>query len=402
MLLHEGQLFWPTTMPQKEYDTSYPIQAVYDVAIVGAGMSGMLAAYVLWQQGYSVAIIEEHEPGANSTAANTGLLQYSNDIMLHELADQIGTEQAVTFYKRCVQAMDELAAVAALLPNEVQFIRRPSICFASKKSDVKKLQQEYDMLHRFGFSCDYWDAAQVAQKLGTQKDAALVTYGDAEVNPYALVRLLLNYLLDQGIHLFPYTKVTNVHHGPIVQIETTNETFAARHILYTTGYQQPPTDTIAAADIRRSYAIVTNVVPTSWYEQALIWETARPYLYMRTTADHRLVIGGLDERHAQPTTSMKKIKQHANELLAQVTALFPHLQLEAQYMYCASFGESHDNLPVIGQHPDYENEFYVAGYGGNGTVYSMIGAYEIAAQLRGETTDVTSIIRTTRWDGVRT
>lgn len=402
MLLHEGSLYWPTTMQQKTYTSSSPIEAVYDVAIVGAGMSGVLAAYVLQQQGYHVAIIEQHTPASNSSAANTGLLQYSNDIMLHELAKQIGQDEAVTFYKRCVQAMDELAQIAATLPEHAHFIQRPSICYASKQGDVKKLQQEYDMLRAHDFSCDYWDADTLYDKLRIKKAAALVTYGDAEVNPFYFVRAMLDQILANGAHLFVNTRVTNVHHGPIVHIETTNETFAARHIVYTTGYTQPPTDEIAAADIRRSYAIVTNVVDYSWYEQTLIWETARPYLYMRTTVDGRLVIGGLDERHHLPTSSDAKIKKRAQQLIDEVTALFPHLSITADYMYCASFGESTDNLPVIGQHPTYSNEFYIAGYGGNGTVYSMIGAYEIAALLAGRTTDVTPIIRTKRWNGVRT
>ncbi len=51
------------------------------------------------------------------------------------------------------------------------------------------------------------------------------------------------------------------------------------------------------ATLISSYAIVTNPVEdlSSWYKRTLIWETARPYIYMRTTADNRIIIGGLDE-----------------------------------------------------------------------------------------------------------
>lgn len=402
MYLHEGSLFWPTTMPRAQYTSPARIEPVYDVVIVGAGMSGILCAHVLQQHGYAVALIEQHEPVRNSTAANTGLLQYSNDIMLHELAQQIGLEQAIVFYKRCVQAIDELADIASSLHSDTQFVRRPSVCFASSSSDVMKLQREYRMLDEFGFPCAYWNERKLQATMGFQKAGALVTFNDAEVNPYQFARRLLDHVILNGGHVFPHTRVTTVHHGDIVHIETTNETFAARHIIYTTGYYDPPTGTIAAADIRRSYAVVTNRVDTLWHERALIWETARPYLYMRSTVDNRLVIGGLDEHFAKPTSNMQKITQHAEQLLQQAQQLFPHYTLTADYMYCASFGESTDHLPVIGRHPRYDNEFYLAGYGGNGTVYSMIGACELLAQLRNETTAITPIVQATRKNGVRT
>ena len=81
--------------------------------------------------------------GTGSTSANTGLLQYSNDIMLHELIEQIGEKDAVRFYQLCYDAMEDLEKVANSLSNESDFIRRPSICYASDEKDIEKIKMEY-------------------------------------------------------------------------------------------------------------------------------------------------------------------------------------------------------------------------------------------------------------------
>lgn len=136
MELHNGLLFWPTTLVKKPH-TNPPIKPHYDAIIVGAGMSGILTAKALIDEGLSVAVIERNELGSGSTSANTGLLQYSNDIQLHELCDLIGEEDAVRFYKLCLEAVDQLEKTAQPLKDQADFIRRPSICFASEKRCIK-------------------------------------------------------------------------------------------------------------------------------------------------------------------------------------------------------------------------------------------------------------------------
>ncbi|MER2000393.1 MAG: FAD-binding oxidoreductase, partial [Lysinibacillus sp.] len=98
MDLHAGRLFWPTTLEKPKHKNP-PIKPHYDAIIVGAGMSGLLTAHALINEGLTVAIVEKEKIAAGSTAANTGLLQYSNDIQLHELAQLIGEKDAVRFYK---------------------------------------------------------------------------------------------------------------------------------------------------------------------------------------------------------------------------------------------------------------------------------------------------------------
>ena len=163
-----------------------------------------------------------------------------------------------------------------------------------------------------------------------------------------------------------------------------------------------PVGKIRGANIQRSYALVTRPIPNliGWYEKALIRETARPYLYVRTTVDNRIIIGGLDEKKAK-APGEKKIQKHAKKLLEELHELFPQYEIQADYSYGASFGNSKDSLPFIGQHPGRPNHYYLLGLGGNGAVYSMLGSNMLADLVMGRENDDAHLVRLDREYGMK-
>jgi len=403
MELHNGLLFWPTTL-LKQPHTNPPIKPHYDAIVVGAGMSGILTAKALIDEGLTVAVLERNEIGSGSTSANTGLLQYSNDIQLHELSEKIGEEDAVRFYKLCYEAVDEIEKIAQPLKDTADFIRRPSICFASEKKDVSKLEKECEMLVKNGFPAEFWNELVVEKRLPFKAPAALYTQNDAEINPYKFVVSLTEQLIAKGLDLFENTYANVIEdEGNEITLHTMNGTFTTSRIVYTTGYERLPYGKMKGADINRSYAIVTEQKPGfgGWYENALIWETARPYLYMRKTVDHRVVIGGLDEKKADPAKNETKVDAMANVLLDKLHELLPDENFHAPYKYCASFGESLDHLPFIGQHPEQPNHYYLLGFGGNGTVYSMLGSQIIADLVMNRPNDDARLVTLDRKYGIK-
>lgn len=403
MELHNGTLFWPTTYSKPTHENP-PLAPHYDVLIIGGGMSGLLTAKALLDEGLTVALLERDEIGAGSTAANTGLLQYSNDIPLHELIDLIGERDAVRFYQLCYEALDALEVIASTLPDTTDFIRRPSICYASKKRDVKKLIKEYEALTKHGFPCEFWDSDTVKARLPFEAPAALYTAGDAEINPYKFVVALSEQLKARGLVIFEKMMANIIEpHDTHIELHTIAGIFNTTRLIYTTGYDRLPYGNIKGANINRSYVIVTQQLVDfkGWHEHALIWETARPYLYMRMTRDYRIIIGGLDEKKAKPAKYETKLEAMTNKLLAQLSELIPGEKFSAPFHYSASFGESKDHLPFIGQHPSEPNHYYLLGYGGNGTVYSMLGAKILVDLIEDRPNDDARIVTLKRKYGLK-
>lgn len=404
MELHNGTLFWPTTITKPTHHNP-EIQPHYDAIIVGAGMSGILTAKALLDEGLKVAILENHEIGSGSTSANTGLLQFSNDIQLHELTDLIGEEDASRFYKLCYEALDYLEEIAVTLPDNADFIRRPSICYASKKGDAKKLEKECEALVKHGLPAEYWNELVVQNRLPFEAAGALYTENDAEINPYKFVVSLAEQLKARGLDIFENTFANIIENeGTHIIIRTMNGDFNTSRLVYTTGYERLPYGKMKGADINRSYAIVTEPKPEfeGWYKKALMWETARPYLYFRMTVDNRIVFGGLDEGKAKPTKNETKLDFMADKLLEQLHELIPNESFTAPFKYCATFGESEDHLPFIGQHPNEPNHYYLLGFGGNGTVYSMLGSKILADLIMNRPNDDARIVTLDRKYGLKT
>jgi glycine/D-amino acid oxidase-like deaminating enzyme len=119
-------------------------------------------------------------------------------------------------------------------------------------------------------------------------------------------------------------------------------------------------------------------------------------LYARTTTDNRIVVGGLDENVRQPTLSEQELRSHSMRLLSELHKLFPALNAQIRYEWCATFGESSDGLPWLGEDPDRPGQHYCLGYGGNGTIYSQLGAEIIRDRLLGLDNPIASIVRPDR------
>lgn len=396
MKLHNGSLYWPKTLTAA-FAAKTPKQPKphYDAIIVGGGMSGCLTAYQLLKEGLSVAILEKRKFGEGSTAANTGVLQYSNDFMLSDLIDQIGEKDAVRFYQLCYEALNEIEKIAKSLPDDVDFIRRPSVYFASDISHLGKLENEYQTLYKNGLPCEFWDGLTLSTYMPFYKPGAIVTYQDAEINPLKFISSLLTYLQDHGVDLFEGTVVeqTNYENNAVL-LETNTHRFHAQHVIYTIGYEKNQNSERENTIFNRAYVMVTKPIQsnTHWHEQAMIWETNRPYLYVRTTAEGAIMVGGMDENVPQVPNDEKIINECAEKLLAQTKQLFPHLELEVDTCYAATFAESKDNLPFIGAHPTKPNHYYLLGYGGNGTVYSALGSKIIGDLIAGRKNDDARIV----------
>ncbi|MFY7869579.1 MAG: NAD(P)/FAD-dependent oxidoreductase, partial [Exiguobacterium sp.] len=167
---------------------------------------------------------------------------------------------------------------------------------------------------------------------------------------------------------------------------------------FATGYGPAPLLDSHRIDLNRSYAIATNPIAefSEWEGRALIWETKRPYLYLRTTPDGRIIAGGLDEDKAETPHDEALMNDRAERVKEKITELFPMYDLEVDYAWVALFGESVDQLPFIGEHPNRPNLFYLLGYGGNGTVYSMLGSRILSALVRGQSHPDADLVRLDR------
>jgi len=123
-----------------------------------------------------------------------------------------------------------------------------------------------------------------------------------------------------------------------------------------------------------TYTVTTKPVEdlSEWYNRTLIWETARPYIFMRTTKDNRIIIGGLDDNAYYPDDRDSKLIHKRDLLIEELNKRFPHVNAQADFYSAAFYGGIVDGIPIIGKYEEYPNSFFLFAFGDNGTVYSQL------------------------------
>jgi glycine/D-amino acid oxidase-like deaminating enzyme len=136
---------------------------------------------------------------------------------------------------------------------------------------------------------------------------------------------------------------------------------------------------------RSSYAFVSDPIAADALgalANTLTWETARPYLYLRSTDDGRLLVGGMDDAIDIPARRDARVEKKARVLLKKVLALWPQLPLAIDFAWAGTFAETEDGLPFFGPHPQHgPRVLFAMAYGGNGITYSMVGAGLLRAMI---------------------
>ncbi|MDF2815488.1 MAG: FAD-binding oxidoreductase, partial [Paenibacillus sp.] len=357
--LHSGSLYWPTTM---NHVPSYPKlkeRVETQVAIIGGGMTGALSAAVLARAGIPAVLIEANRVASGSTAANTGLLQFSNDIMLHELAEQIGEADALSFYKECRIALRGLAGLACSLPHDTGFYGRSSLYCASTSKDAPRLFKEYLMLRKHGFAVEWGLPPHITDTFKARRSSTLVTHGDAEINPVKFAQGLIAqaHQFKTGVYENTTVKEVQRRNGRFVIHTDSGEVIASqivRAVSYIPGIESPNS---VKPIMKRTYALATQAtsLPEGWPSDFMMWETSRPYYYFRTTPDGRMIVGGMDYPMSDQAADRTNDASNGTEmfaptrrLLMELGRLFPQQDWRAEYVWSGAFAESGSELPFLG------------------------------------------------------
>jgi glycine/D-amino acid oxidase-like deaminating enzyme len=116
----------------------------------------------------------------------------------------------------------------------------------------------------------------------------------------------------------------------------------------------------------------------------MLWDTQRPYHYVRWTDDGRLLLGG-EDRPVKPGVSRGSQFAKATQKLRQYfdTVLPPLQDVGISGAWEGLFAMTPDGLPYIGPHRRYPGHTFALGYGGNGMSFAALAARILLEQWNG-------------------
>lgn len=387
MDLRSGRAFWPLTNGLMHTYPPLTEDTRADVLVIGAGITGALLADSLSAAGLETVVIDRRDAAFGSTSASTALLQYEIDTNLVDLIPMIGQRDAERAYQLCRESIDLIRALTVTLPDDCGFREHGSLYYASNRRDARMLARECAAREAAGLKVQLLDHRDLKARFGISAPNALFSPDGAEVDPYRLAQHLLWRAQERGVRVHDRTVVTRLDEGRSGFTAHTDRKakVTAKYVIVATGYEAETFLGRRLAQLKNSYALATEPLNREpWPEACLIWETARPYLYARTTADGRVVIGGEDDDFHSPLKREKSLARKQKRLEKKLEGLLPGLELEVAFAWAGTFGETKDGLAYIGPKEQGSKLLFALGYGGNGITYSAQAARMLTAYVQGK------------------
>ncbi|MFV0211764.1 FAD-binding oxidoreductase [Empedobacter falsenii] len=379
MDLHSGLPYW--IVKNEFFDLYQPLRnhCSIDVAIIGSGITGALVAHELCEAGIECALIDKRTISTGSSAASTAQLQYEIDTPLCELIKKVPEKHAINAYFDCLQSITSIENIFKNTKIDADFTRVPTVLLASNKAGVELLDREFALRKEVGLPINYLDAQQLKTYQNIDGIAALQNDTSAQMDAYkAAISLLKYHQQKHSLTIYTHTKVENIQeskngckllteHGHII---------SCRYVIVATGFEAGQFLPRKVMNLLSTYAIISSPVDEKmvWPNRSLIWETADPYLYMRTTKDNRLIVGGEDEDFQNPEKRDDLLRSKIKVLERKFNHLYPEIEFKTEMAWCGTFSSTDDGLPYIGPWKKGDRTLFALGYGGNGITFSMVAA----------------------------
>lgn len=342
-----------------------------DVCVVGAGITGLTAAYLLAQAGKSVVVIEAREVGSGESGRTTAHITNVLDDRFYVLRRYHGLKRTKLAAASHIAAIDQVEKIIQTEHIECDFQRIDGHLFQDPTHPEQNLEKEFALCQKMGVPVTRQDQG----KLGQQNiGPTLVFPRQGQFHMMKYLYGLCRVIEAKGGKIFTETRMTNLVAGnPHVAKTHTGHTVTAKAVIQATNAPiYAPTMQFAKQPPYRSYVVGIRM-PKGTFSPALFWDMGHPYHYVRmqplNETHELLMVGGEDHR----TGTHDDCQQRYNRLEHWARSYFPQAT-DVQFRWSGQVLESIDRLAYIGEYKKMPGIFYSTGDSGMGMTHGTIGA----------------------------
>lgn len=348
-------------------ETSFNSNQVYDVLIVGAGITGLTTALLLQEAGKKCIIAEAHTIGFGTTGGTTAHLNTFLDNSYNYIEKDFGEDKSKLVAQACKEAIDTVAYFVDRYQINCDFEYKKGYLFAENEKEADELDKILEASQRAGTSVHTVNEIPVSLNF----NKAIAFDQQAQIHPLKYIFKLAEEFLKLGGVVLQNTMIRSTeksgdHHLAVADNTSVN----TRKIVYATHI--PPGINLLHFRCApyKSYVLGIKLSHEN-YPSDLAYDLKDPYHYFRTQeidGQKYLILGGDDHKSGQadPEESYRSLENYARE----------HYQVSSiDYKWSAQYFVPADGLPYIGKLPGFDEDVFVAtGFSGNGiTIGSIAG-----------------------------
>ncbi len=283
-----------------------------DVAVIGAGITGVTTAYLLKQAEKTVALIESNGVGYGATGYTTAKLTVGHSLVYHDLIESFGEQAARAYARSNQEAIDRIEAIIHDNSIDCDLERASNYVYTERDASVRHVEQEAEAAQRAGVDAELTTETDLPYPIR----AAVRVDDQAQFHPCKYLSALASIVDGDGSHVLELTRATGVRNGSQCEVETTSGIVHAAHVVVAT--QMPFLDRglyFARAHPMKSYAIAAPI-DTERAPRGMYISIDHPTRSIRSTpADNEgrvLIVGGEGHKPGDdPNTNARYAKLEA-------------------------------------------------------------------------------------------
>ena len=343
-----------------------------DVAVIGAGLTGITTAYLLKKSGAKVALIERARCAAADTGHTTAHLTYVTDTRLRELVKTFGRDGAKAFWEAGAAAIDQIHEINRADSPDCEFRWVPGYLHAAlddpKEKDRSSLEEDAQLARDLGFDARFMEKVPYADRCG-------VRFGNqAKFHPLKYLAPLLAKIPGDGSHVFENSEAHDIEDDPLTVHVGKFKVRCQYLVIATHTPLLGKTSLVKGTLFQSKLALYTSYVvgarlPRGRVPEALFWDTTDPYHYLRIDPKDDFdyaIFGGEDTKTGQeddPKLVFKRVE-------ATLTTYLPEAKVVDRWL--GQVVETNDGLPFIGESAG--KQFVATGFCGNGFTLGTLSA----------------------------
>jgi len=390
MALNEHN-YWLTTTEMPRSDVRQ-LPSRTDVAVIGAGFTGLSAASTLARRGAKVAVLESETIGWGASSRNGGMVLTGLKLGVNQLISKYGRDLARRMYSASLESIDCVEQITHAENIGCGFSRCGHLEVACKQKHFDDYARQAELIAReFHHELCVVPKHELNSEIGSAiYYGGLVDESSAGLNPARYVAGLGQAAMNAGAEIFEHTRVEGFeresNHGQSGwKITTSRGALWAREVFVaTSGYTRRATPALQKKIIPiGSFIITSEVLPEALAHELsprnrMIYDSKNYLYYYRLTPDRRMLFGG---RAAFFPETERTIRRSAEILRRGMIDVYPQLRdTKVEYVWGGTLDFAFDMMPHAGQ---IDGIYYALGYAGHGVAMATYQGQKMAELIVG-------------------